>query len=181
MEVPVRVDNDLSPLDEELLNALIESADYGKRAPEAREGSAKDFTLAPPEDIVESFRATWDRLVAELDLALGSDAALLFINRKKYDSLPPQAKAAFEKHSGESVSRALGQSNDREAKRGWDFLAEQIKAGKNAPIKPLPPAEVARWQKTIQPIIDGWVGSTPNGKAVYQGYLAEVKKASTGK
>jgi len=76
MEVPVRVDNDLSPLDEELLNALIESADYGKRAPGAREGSAKDFTLAPPEDIVESFRATWDRLVAELDLALGSDAAL---------------------------------------------------------------------------------------------------------
>ena len=76
MEVPVRVDNDLSPLDEELLNALIESADYGKRAPEAREGSAKDFTLAPPEDIVESFRATWDRLAKALELDMTSDRAL---------------------------------------------------------------------------------------------------------
>jgi TRAP-type C4-dicarboxylate transport system substrate-binding protein len=112
-----------------------------------------------------------------VDIPLAGAAAALVMNKERYDSLPAQAKAAFEKHSGEPVSRALGQSNDREAKRGWDFLAEQVKLGKNAPVKPLAPAEVARWQKTVQPIIDDWVGRTPNGKAVYAGYLAEVKKA----
>lgn len=76
LEGPVRADNDLSPLDEELLNALMASVDYGRREPGIRPGAAKDFTLAPPGEIVESFRATWDRLAAELDLGLGSDAAL---------------------------------------------------------------------------------------------------------
>jgi TRAP-type C4-dicarboxylate transport system substrate-binding protein len=116
-----------------------------------------------------------------LDIPLAGAAAALIMNKARYDGLPPQARAAFDKHSGESLSRALGKSNDAEAKRGWDFLEEQVKLGKNAPVKPLPPAEIARWQKTIQPIIDDWVGRTPNGKAVYAGYLAEVKKAKTSK
>jgi TRAP-type transport system periplasmic protein len=116
-----------------------------------------------------------------LDIPLAGAAAALIMNKARYDSLPPQAKAAFEKHSGEGLSRALGKSNDAEAKRGWDFLEEQVKLGKNAPVKPLAPAEVARWQKTVQPIIDDWVTRTPNGKAVYEGYLAEVKKAEAGK
>lgn len=116
-----------------------------------------------------------------VDIPLAGAAAALIMNKDRYNSLPPKAKAAFEKHSGEALSRALGQSNDREAKRGWDFLAEQVKAGKNAPVKPLSPAEVKRFQTTVQPIIDGWVGRTPNGKAVYAGYLAEVAKAKAGK
>ena len=103
------------------------------------------------------------------------------MNKARYDGLPAQAKAAFEKHSGEPVSRALGKSNDAEAKRGWDFLEEQIKLGKNAPVKPLPPAEVARWQKAIRPIVDDWIGRTPNGKAVYDGYQVAIKNVKAGK
>ena len=34
-----------------------------------------------------------------LDAALGSDAAMLFMNRQRYESLPAKAKAAIDKHS----------------------------------------------------------------------------------
>ena len=40
-----------------------------------------------------------------LDAALGSDAAMLFINRKRYDALPPKAKEAIDKHSYLRLSR----------------------------------------------------------------------------
>src|SRR4030067_241592 len=52
---------------------LVDAGPWPTRRGEA---PTRALPLAPPEDIVESFRATWDRLVAELDLALGSDAAL---------------------------------------------------------------------------------------------------------
>jgi TRAP-type C4-dicarboxylate transport system substrate-binding protein len=116
-----------------------------------------------------------------VDVPLAGAGAMVVMNKDKFDKLPPQAKAALDKHSGESLSRALGQSNDREAKRAWNLLAEQVKLGKNAPVVPLAPQEVARWQAAIQPTIDGWVQRTPNGKAVYDGYVAEVKNAAAGK
>lgn len=116
-----------------------------------------------------------------VNIPLAGAAAALIMNKARFDGLPPQAKAAFEKHSGESLSRALGKSNDAEAKRAWDFLQEQVKLGKNAPVKPLPQAEVARWQKAIQPIVEGWIGRTPNGKAIHDGYRAEIENVKAGK
>lgn len=74
LDLPGRVENELTPLDEELLNSLIESVDYGKRA--RQEGSPRDFTLASPEEVVESFRTIWDRLADEMDLDFGSGSAL---------------------------------------------------------------------------------------------------------
>jgi TRAP-type C4-dicarboxylate transport system substrate-binding protein len=116
-----------------------------------------------------------------IDASLAGAGAMLIMNKDKFNSLPPAAKAAFEKHSGESLSRALGKSNDAEVKRAWDFLAEQAKAGKTAPVVPLAPQEMARWHAAVQPIIDGWTQRTPNGKAVYESYIAEVKNVVAGK
>ncbi|MGE0746359.1 MAG: TRAP transporter substrate-binding protein [Rhodospirillales bacterium] len=113
-------------------------------------------------------------------IELAGAGAMLFMNKSRYDGLPPQAKAAIEKHSGEVLSRALGKTNDAEEKRGWDFLEQQVKLGKNAAVEPLSPAEVARFQKAVQPIIEAWTQRTPNGKAVYEGYLSAVKSAKEG-
>ncbi|MCC6474544.1 MAG: TRAP transporter substrate-binding protein [Burkholderiales bacterium] len=116
-----------------------------------------------------------------LKLEVVGAGAMLIMNKTRFDGLPARAKEAIEKHSGEALSRALGKSNDAEEKRAWAFLDQQIKQGRNAPIQPLPPAEVTRWQKAVQPVIDSWAQRTPNGKAVYEGYLAAVKSAKSGK
>ncbi len=116
-----------------------------------------------------------------INVSLAGAGAMLIMNKDKYDKLPAAAKAAFEKHSGESLSRALGKSNDAEATRAWTFLEGQARQGKNGPIVPLAPQEITRWQTTVQPIIDAWVQRTPNGKAVYEGYMAEVKNVAAGR
>ena len=48
-----------------------------------------------------------------LDAALGSDAALVFMSKKKYDSLPPQAKEAIDRYSYASFSEKLGRQIGR--------------------------------------------------------------------
>jgi TRAP-type C4-dicarboxylate transport system substrate-binding protein len=115
------------------------------------------------------------------NVSLAGASAMFIMNKERFDSLPPAAKAAIEKHSGESLSRALGKANDEEAKRGWSLLEEQARLGKNVPVNRLTPPELARWQAAVRPIIEAWVQRTPNGKAVYDGYVAEVKKAEAGK
>ena len=42
-----------------------------------------------------------------LDAALGSDAAVVFMSRKKYDSLPPAAKAAIDRYCA-ALEQATG-------------------------------------------------------------------------
>ena len=52
-----------------------------------------------------------------LDVALGSDPALLMINRKKYDSLPAKAKAAIDKNSYAAACRGRSARRPRSSGR----------------------------------------------------------------
>src|SRR5215510_4491927 len=49
-----------------------------------------------------------------VDAALGSDPGMLFMNRQRYESLPPKAKAAIDKHSYLQLSRAFGEKTDEQ-------------------------------------------------------------------
>jgi TRAP-type C4-dicarboxylate transport system substrate-binding protein len=113
--------------------------------------------------------------------SLAGASAMLIMNKEKFASLPAPAKAAFEKHSGEALSRALGKDNDAEVKRAVAFLDEQAKAGKGTPVRALPDAEQARFVKAVQPVINAWIERTPNGRAVYDGYMTELAKVRAGK
>jgi len=75
-EVPVRIDNELTPLDEMLLQSLVESVDYGKKQRPVPGEVTQEFTLSPPEAIVDAFRSIWDRLAKALELDMTSDRAL---------------------------------------------------------------------------------------------------------
>ena len=76
LSVPGRAENELTPLDEEFLNALIESADYGNRPHRYSEDPSRGFSLAPPETVADAFRTIWDSLDTELALGLSGDDAL---------------------------------------------------------------------------------------------------------
>jgi TRAP-type C4-dicarboxylate transport system substrate-binding protein len=112
-----------------------------------------------------------------LDVSLNGAGAMLIMNKQTFDKLPPQAKAAFEKHSGEGLSRALGRSNDGEVVRVHQMLGELAKQQKIQPVYKLPDAELARWRKGVEPIANEWAQRTPNGKAILDTFRTEVAAA----
>jgi TRAP-type C4-dicarboxylate transport system substrate-binding protein len=109
-----------------------------------------------------------------LDISLNGAGAMLIMNKQTFDKLPAQAKAAFEKHSGEALSRALGRSNDGEVVRVHQMLGELAKQQKIQPVYRLPEQELARWRKGVEPIANEWAQRTPNGKAILDSFRSEV-------
>jgi TRAP-type C4-dicarboxylate transport system substrate-binding protein len=101
-----------------------------------------------------------------LDTALGSDAALIFMNKKKYESLPPQAKAAIDRFSYLGFSEKLGRLTDEQ----WAEKRELVKDT----IAVLSAQEEARWKKMVSPVAADWAKETPNGQKVLAAFRAEV-------
>jgi TRAP-type C4-dicarboxylate transport system substrate-binding protein len=115
-----------------------------------------------------------------LNAPLNGAGAMLVMSQANYAKLPAPAKAAMEKHSGVTLSRALGRSNDGEVVRLTNMLADLSKQGKVHPMYQLGDAELARWTKAVAPVIDAWVQRTPDGKAILEGFRAEVAAAKRG-
>ena len=101
-----------------------------------------------------------------LDAALGSDAAVVFMSKKKYDSLPQKAKDAIDRYSYAAFSEKLGRITDEQ----W---AEKRALVKDSTIT-LPRQEEARWRKAVAPVTTEWAKETPDGQKVLQAFRAEV-------
>ncbi len=113
---------------------------------------------------------------SHLDAALGSDAALLFMSKKKYDSLPPKAKEAIDRYSYASFSEKLGRLTDEQ----WAEKRALVKEGTTT----LSSQEEARWRKAVAPVAADWAKETPDGQKVLQAFRGEValiEKAQAGK
>jgi TRAP-type C4-dicarboxylate transport system substrate-binding protein len=100
-----------------------------------------------------------------VDVALGADSAVVFMNRRKWDSLPSQAKAAIDKYSYLAFSETLGKAADTEWARSRSTLKD---------VTTLPDAEEARWKKLVAPVAEQWARETPNGAKVLQAFRAEI-------
>jgi len=101
-----------------------------------------------------------------LDAALGSDAAMLFMNRQRYESLPAPAKAAIDKHSFLKLSRTLGEkTNDQ-----WQKSRNLVKDSTTT----LNAADEAEWKKRLAPIAAEWARGVPDGAKVLETFRAEV-------
>ena len=101
-----------------------------------------------------------------LDAALGSDAAMLFMNRQRYESLPAPAKAAIDKHSFLKLSRTLGEkTNDQ-----WQKSRNLVKDSTTT----LNAADEAEWKKRLAPIAAEWAQGVPDGAKVLETFRAEV-------
>jgi len=101
-----------------------------------------------------------------LDEALGSDSAMLFMNKLSYVKLPAQAKAAIDKNSYLSLSRKLGAKTTAEWQRTRNLVKNSVTT--------LSPAEEKRWQQALAPIAKEWAANTPDGEKVLAAFRAEV-------
>lgn len=102
-----------------------------------------------------------------LDVALGADSAVLFMNRQKYDSLPAKAKAAIDKHSYLALSRKLADETQKEWERGRGIV--------KARVKELPAAEEAKWRAALAKVSAEWAKATPDGDKVLAVFREEIK------
>jgi TRAP-type C4-dicarboxylate transport system substrate-binding protein len=108
---------------------------------------------------------------------LGSSTAFIAMNKRSYDKLPPQAKAAIDKHSYEPLARRMGDV----VHKMDDFAQANVAKQPGQVIETIPAEEAARWRKQLQAISEGWVKSTPNGAAILAGFREEIKRARDGK
>ena len=111
-----------------------------------------------------------------LVVAVSSAPAYVVMNKRSYDRLPPQAKAAVDKYSGEAFSRRMAevvQTLD-------DAAREKIRNVPGQSFETLSTEEQARVHKQLDSISADWVKSTPNGTAILAGFREEVKKLRAG-
>jgi TRAP-type C4-dicarboxylate transport system substrate-binding protein len=104
-----------------------------------------------------------------LDAALGSDSAILFMNKDRYGSLPPKAKEAIDKNSYLLLSRRLGEKTTAEWERTRGVVMDTVST--------LSPEQEAQWRKALEPIAKEWAQTTPDGAKVLEAFRAEVAAA----
>jgi TRAP-type transport system periplasmic protein len=108
-----------------------------------------------------------------LDVALGSDPALLMINRKRYDELPKEAKAAIDKHSSGALSKKFGETTQAQWQKSRNLVQSQTST--------LAPEQQAEWKKRLEPIAAEWSKSVPDGDKVLAAFRGEVTSIRAGK
>ncbi len=107
-------------------------------------------------------------------VALGEPSGFVVMNRQAYDKLPPKAKEALDRFSGEPFSRDYGAWFKMDAARG----RQRVASLPNQHIMTLTAQEKERWKKALEPVVKDWVAKTPNGAQILETYRAEMKKVS---
>ena len=93
---------------------------------------------------------------------IGTVTLGIFMNKAKFDSLPPAAKAAIEKHRGEELSRAFGKMSEN---RNDELIAEWQKDPKRI-VTVLTKEQTADWDKTLAPVVTQWEARDPRNQAL---------------
>jgi TRAP-type C4-dicarboxylate transport system substrate-binding protein len=113
-----------------------------------------------------------------VDTTLGTAPAFIYMAKKKYDSLPANARAVLDRHTGEAESRRFGAWWDGEKKQGRaDVVARH---DPNRKIVDLTPAQAAAWKAKTLGIQEQWAKNVPDGAKVLAAYKAELAKVKAG-
>jgi TRAP-type transport system periplasmic protein len=92
----------------------------------------------------------------------GAIEAAIIMNNATYARLSPEAKRVIDADSGAFLSDWYGRVVDHTTQAAID----EIRNTKGQTVEPLSPDQRAIWMKQIEPVIDGWEKSTPNGTQV---------------
>jgi TRAP-type C4-dicarboxylate transport system substrate-binding protein len=109
-----------------------------------------------------------------VEMALGGTPGMVFMAKKKYQSLPAEARHIIDAHATEKESREFGQFWDRiHASTG-----QSVRAMEGHTVVRPSPEIVAKWRERILPLRTTWANSNPGGEKIltaYQALLADVE------
>ncbi len=105
-----------------------------------------------------------------LELPLGATAMLVVMNKDKYESLPEEARAAIDAHSGAGFSDLFGKAFD-----GNVAAAEKIETTRSGVTVITPDADLtAEWRDAVRISTDEWIASTPNGQEIFDAFKGQL-------
>ena len=139
--------------------------------------TVRDTAEAMSRGVVDGTPKDWLALVnfriAEVahhhvDIPLGQSTILIATNRAKLDGLPPKAKAAVEKTSGEVFIRMMAAGFDKEVQGALD----KVKADAKHSIVTLDAAERGRWDAATAAVIADWRKADAANEKLWQRYQA---------
>lgn len=110
-------------------------------------------------------------------IPLGALAFMVVMQQSKYDALPPGAKSALDRYSGEALGLRFANAIDIAA---GQYMEKSTKSGKGSLVL-VPAAEQAAWRKLTDPVIAAWRKAKPGNEQVYQVFTEEVQKVRAGK
>ena len=108
-----------------------------------------------------------------LNEPLGASSAMMFMNKQKYDSLPPEAKAALDKFSGLAMSERTAKAVDA----NWAQSLASVKASTNV----LTSAQEAKWKEVTEPVTTEWVHKAPGGENILKAFQGGIQEYRSGK
>lgn len=161
----------LGPIAQEVVKALGGVPVGGISGPQLAENLSRS--------LIEGAMANWSTLETfrslevvknAIVMPLGSASLMVVMNKAKYESLPPAAKAAIDKHSGEAFSEFFGGMFDKNNQVVFD----RVKNEKGRTIVRVGEEQQKPWRQAVQPIYETWKKSIPNGDQLFTAFMQEA-------
>lgn len=105
-----------------------------------------------------------------LEAPLGATAMLVVMNKEKYDSLPDEAKAAIDAHSGGDFSDLFGKAFDGNVAAS----AEVVQARDGITVNKAKGEMLDEWREAVSVATEEWIAETENGQAIYDAFKAAL-------
>jgi TRAP-type C4-dicarboxylate transport system substrate-binding protein len=113
-----------------------------------------------------------------VDTTLGTAPGFVFMAKKKYLSLPAEARTVLDANSGEAQSRSFGAWWDNEKNFGRKEVQDRNDPGRT--IVQLRPEQLALWKKKTETIHEEWARNAPDGEKVLAAFKAELAQVKSG-
>lgn len=97
---------------------------------------------------------------------------ILAMNKAKYEALAPDLKAVIDRNSGAAAAGMAGRVWDEQA----IVVSDMVRKRGNT-ITVIDEAEAARWRKTTEPVIEGWLKTTKEKGLDGEKLLASARAA----
>jgi TRAP-type C4-dicarboxylate transport system substrate-binding protein len=109
-----------------------------------------------------------------VDVSVGTSISMVFMAKKKFQSLPAAAQKILLDTSGEALSRQYGMAVDREAAS----IRDAVMAEPGQKTVSVPAEAMAKWEARTEPVVTAWAESRKNGKEVLDKYRALYAQAA---
>jgi TRAP-type C4-dicarboxylate transport system substrate-binding protein len=130
------------------------------------DGAMNDWTL------IKTFRIL-DVTHYHFEFPLGGVIAVFGMNQQKYNSLPPKAKAAIDKYSGDYLAKLWGDVVKEETKK----VVAEVKANSKDTIVYPDAAEYKKWKDRLEPVVEGWASKSTENRRLLEAYKKELAAA----
>jgi len=102
-----------------------------------------------------------------INVQLGNVAVFFPMNKQKYESLPPKAKAALDQYRGEWFTKLLNRNLDKQIQNGISML----RGDRKHKVIDWSPGDVAAVKQSMSGIKDEWDVTNANGVNLYREML----------